>query len=90
MHFYQSHLGGLYTSNKKYKFDDLYCEDCGDWDDYLGEFATWEDYIKSIDPDKDILCWSPEYLSELSGLSVEKIKELNPKLGEEPNWEEEE
>lgn len=81
MYFYESHLGGIYTSNKKYSYDDLYCDECGDSDWYIGEYDSWEDYIKDIDAENFI--YSLEYLSEESGLSVARILELNPKLGED-------
>jgi hypothetical protein len=88
MYFYESHLGGLYTSNIKYSYDDLYCEECGDSDTYLGKYDSWEDFIKNgIDEN---FYFSVEYLSEESGLTVEKILELNPKLAELDNWEEDE
>ena len=88
MYFYESHLGGIYTSNTKYSYDDLYCEECGDSDDYLGKYDSWEDFIKDIDPNN--FYFSIDYLSEESGLTVEKILELNPKLAELDNWEDEE
>ncbi len=89
MYFYESHLGGIYSSNKKYSDDILYCEDCGDSDTYLGKYNSWEDFIKNgINENYDNFYFSVEYLSEISGLTVEKILELNPKLEEDESWEE--
>ena len=43
-HYYIDHLyGGLYSSNHKLTFDELYCEECGDSDFYLGSFETEEE-----------------------------------------------
>ena len=33
---YESHMGGLYTSEESLSFDYLYCETCGDSDMPLG------------------------------------------------------
>lgn len=40
MHVYESHLGGFYTSKNYYNYEDLYCEECGDSDDYIGYFDS--------------------------------------------------
>ncbi len=43
-YYYVDHLyGNLYSSSSKLSYDDLYCEECGDSDDYLGEFETEEE-----------------------------------------------
>lgn len=34
-YIYDSHLGGLYISDKEIPFDDLYCETCGDYDELI-------------------------------------------------------
>lgn len=52
MYIYESHLGGLYTSDEYLDYDDLYCEQCGDSDWLIGYADTkreaWDlltDYI---------------------------------------------
>ena len=40
MYIYESHLGGLYTSDEYLNYDDLYCEQCGDSDWLIGYAAT--------------------------------------------------
>ena len=40
MYIYESHLGGLYTSDEYLDYDDLYCEQCGDSDWLIGYAAT--------------------------------------------------
>lgn len=47
VYVYESRLGGLYTSDDYIPFDDLYCEQCGDSDYEIGEFSTFEDFLKS-------------------------------------------
>ena len=43
MYWYASHLGGIYSSVCEISDDDLYCEQCGDYDEYLGQFETEEE-----------------------------------------------
>ena len=38
-YLYESHLGGHYSSETEYDYDDLYCEDCGDSDTLIGTFT---------------------------------------------------
>ena len=40
MYIYESHLGGLYTSDEYLDYDDLYCEQCGDSDWLIGYADT--------------------------------------------------
>ena len=39
-YLYLSHLGGFYSVGEKLDFDSRYCEECGDTDDYIGEYKT--------------------------------------------------
>ena len=43
LYWYASHLGGIYSSTHRIKDDDLYCDQCGDSDYYLGRFETEEE-----------------------------------------------
>ena len=43
MYIYENHLRGLYTSDLELNFDDLYCEECGDSDELIGEANTLEE-----------------------------------------------
>ncbi len=47
VYVYESHLGGLYTSDDYVPYDELYCEQCGDSDYEIGVFDTFEDFLKS-------------------------------------------
>lgn len=40
MYFYESHLGGLYKSEKPIADDALFCDECFDSDTYLGEASN--------------------------------------------------
>lgn len=44
---YESHLGGLYTSDDYISPDELYCEQCGDSDLCLGCYNTFREFIES-------------------------------------------
>lgn len=81
MYFYESHLSGvIYTTDYEKDFDELYCEECGDSDWYIGEFDSWEDFISQIDPKVDFTYCSQEFLADMSGLTVGRVLELNPKI----------
>lgn len=43
MYIYEGHLGSLYASDLYFDYDDLYCEECGDSDDYIGQADTAEE-----------------------------------------------
>lgn len=41
LYIYQDHLyGGLFTNERDLSFDELYCEECGDCDWFLGEASN--------------------------------------------------
>lgn len=57
MYIYESHMGGLYASDTYLDYKDLYCEECGDHDWYIGRAFTraeaWEllkDDTSTFDP----------------------------------------
>lgn len=48
MHFYEDHLyGSIYYEEHKLSYDDLYCEECGDNDCYIGE-ANGPDDLRDL------------------------------------------
>ena len=54
MFFYESHLGGIYYSDDYLDYDDLYCEQCGDSDNYIGFAETKKEAMELlIDEDMD-------------------------------------
>lgn len=60
MYIYENHLGGgLYTSDYEIDYEDLYCEQCGDSDGYIGEADTREEAYELL---KD--SYDEEYLNE--------------------------
>ena len=46
VYVYESHLGGLYTSDDYIPSDELYCEQCGDSDYEIGSFDTFEEFLR--------------------------------------------
>ena len=46
VYVYESHLGGLYTSDDYIPSDELYCEQCGDRDYEIGSFDTFEEFLR--------------------------------------------
>ena len=81
-YLYQSHLGGCYWSNDKIDNEDLYCEECGDYDEYLGEASNIEEAKALIDevshpfrnlPSEDL---EDEEDRDFCQYSEEHIKEL--------------
>lgn len=54
MYIYESHLGGLYTSNEYLDYDDLYCEQCGDSDWLIGCVTTRTEAWELLKDDTDI------------------------------------
>lgn len=60
MYIYENHLGGgLYTSDYELDYEDLYCEQCGDSDWFVGEAETKEEAYELLKDDYD-----DEYLNE--------------------------
>lgn len=51
---YESHLGGLYTSDDYIPYDELYCEQCGDSDWCLGWYDTFKKFLEYNADDIDV------------------------------------
>jgi len=84
MYFYNSHLGGIYTSDEYLSPADLYCDTCMDYDDFIGKYDSWEDFITKLDEETgDFFCFNVDYLCEQAGITKERFKELNPKFYEQ-------
>lgn len=67
MYIYESHLGGLYTSNEYLDYDDLYCEQCGDSDWLIGRATTRAEAWELLKDDTDINGsggWDYNYVQE--------------------------
>lgn len=45
---YESHMCGIYFSQSEYDVDDLYCEQCGDYDWLIGEASNAKDMITKL------------------------------------------
>ena len=67
MYIYEGHLGSLYVSDDYLDFDDLYCEECGDSDEYIGRADTaeeaWE-LLKGITSINGSGGWDYDYVQE--------------------------
>jgi hypothetical protein len=46
MYIYESHLGGIYSSDDLIDYDYLYCEECGDSDRLIGKYDTIQEFLK--------------------------------------------
>ena len=74
MYLYESHMGGLYSTQEEQEFEDLYCEQCGDSDWFIGEYETLGEYWNLIKEDCSINGsggWS------LQSIYVDICKEFN-------------
>ena len=78
MYLYENHMGGLYSTQEEQEFEDLYCEQCGDSDWFIGEYETLGEYWNLIKDDCSINGsggWSLKYIYS------EMCREFNlPKL----------
>ena len=67
MYIYESHMGGLYTSEEPLDYEDLYCEECGDSDQLIGYAETKEDAWNLFKDDTHIDGsggWDYDYIQE--------------------------
>ena len=53
LYLYESHLGGLYWSENEYAHEDLYCEECGDSDSFLGSASNYEEATELVTKSED-------------------------------------
>lgn len=58
-YLYENHLGGYFSSEKKYSHKQLYCEECGDCDYLIGEFTDEKSLRELLN---DIV--DPEYAAD--------------------------
>lgn len=67
MFIYDSHIGDFYVSTKELSQKQLFCEQCGDWDSYIGEANTREEAWALLKSNTDINGsggWCYEYVQE--------------------------
>ena len=75
MYIYESHMGGLYTSDEPLDYEDLYCEECGDSDQLIGYAETREDVWNLFKDDTDINVsggWDYDYIQEFINENLEE------------------
>lgn len=64
-YLYESHLGGLYTSDEQMTHEDLYCDACNDYDFEVGHYDNIKEFWGLIKDDCDIDGnggWSMKYI----------------------------
>ncbi len=67
MYIYQSHMGGLYTSDDVLDYEQTYCETCGDSDWLIGYAETREEAWDLLKDDTNIDGsggWDYEYIQD--------------------------
>lgn len=67
MYIYQSHMGGLYTSDDELDYEYTYCEICGDSDCLIGYAETREEAWDLLKDDTNIDGsggWDYEYIQD--------------------------
>lgn len=67
MYIYQSHMGGLYTSDDELDYEQTYCETCGDSDWLIGYAETREEAWDLLKDDTNIDGsggWNYEYIQD--------------------------
>lgn len=57
-YIYESHLGGLYTTDEEQSYGSLYCDECGDSDSFVGKIdsdnvSIW-DFMNLVWDSKDV------------------------------------
>lgn len=50
-YLYLSHFGSFYTTDKPVDKDELYCETCGDWDQFIGKADNAEELWSLMAPE---------------------------------------
>ncbi len=63
-YFYESHLGGIYSSDYPLEHEDLYCDQCGDSDWLIASIRTGCDLLWFI-VDLQQECYGIEYIREI-------------------------
>lgn len=79
MYLYESHLGGYFITEDEVSYEDLYCETCGDSDQYLCS-GTEEEIISQFYYDIDIALRNYNAVREALGeksLTLKELGELN-------------
>lgn len=74
-YLYESHLGGLYTSDEQIDFDDLYCEECGGSDWEVGEYEDLRDLWGLVKGEASIFGTGGYALSHIATFFCDKPQE---------------
>ena len=75
MYIYEGHMGSLYVSTYYLDFEDLYCEQCGDSDCFIGCAETKKEAWDLLKNSTDINGsggWDYDYVQEFINLNWDK------------------
>lgn len=64
-YLYENHMGGLYILEEELEYDWLYCETCGDADEYVGKFETVEELEELLGCVMEFEGYDGEYLKSV-------------------------
>lgn len=73
IYIYESHLGGIYTTDYELDYETLYCEQCGDSDQLIGTIGTVGELLTVISDMVAYRSYPTEYIQE-------EINERYPEL----------
>lgn len=62
MYLYESHLGGVYITEEPVDYFYLYCDSCGDSDQFIGFFENEEELKDLL---KGLGYYNKEYIEEI-------------------------
>lgn len=62
MYLYESHLGGVFATTESIDWGYLYCDSCGDSDQFIGYFETEEELKELLNGLKH---YSKKYINEI-------------------------
>lgn len=79
---YESHLGGIYFENKRKSPNDLYCDQCDDSDEELGEFDSAVKFLERLAPmisadDDDFGIYPLEYVLRVLNLYFDDVPDYD-------------
>ena len=82
-YYYESHMGGWYSSEIEYDSDDLYCETCGDSDWCLGWYEDDDDFAKNSGYYNDYEDYEEEVAEQEKEYQEIKAMQVYPDVPEE-------
>lgn len=62
MYIYENHMGGLFVSDQELSNEECYCETCGDFDWFIGEASTKDEFLNLVKDENGSIMYSKEYI----------------------------